>query len=152
MIVQGAPGFSRNLVIFATVGGRVAAVDCSTNQVAWSFAAPNAQYATVSQAEVLDDVVYADGGDERLYALDARTGGIVWSTRTLGATRDLLVTSKRVYHTNGGQIRILDRKTGQIVAIVALPSVDETVESPAAFAEGRVFVTVTGAAWSFDEP
>jgi outer membrane protein assembly factor BamB len=152
VMVQGAPGFSRNLVIFGTNGGRVTALDRSTHRVVWTFAAPQSQYATISQVEVLDNIVYADGGDERLYALDAATGGVLWSTATLGATKDLLITNKRAYHTNGGQIRILDRKTGRIVAIAALPSIEETIESPAAFGEGRVYVTRTAAAWCFDEP
>jgi outer membrane protein assembly factor BamB len=152
VMVEGAPGLIKNLVIFSTVGGRVVAVDRSTHAVVWTFASPQARYATVSQAEVYDGTVYADGGDERLYALDAATGAVRWASPTLSATQDLLVTNKRIYHSNGGKLRIVDRATGGIVATVAVRSIEDAIESPASFADGSVFVTVSRAAWSFAEP
>jgi outer membrane protein assembly factor BamB len=152
VMVQGAPAFFRNLVIFATTGGRVTAVDRTTHDVAWTFVNPQAKYMTSTQVEVFDGTVYADGGDERLYALNASTGAVVWSAPTFAADLDLLVTSKRVYSINGGKIRIVDRATGRIVSVVSVSNEYDAVESPATFAGGRVFVTVPGAAWSYDEP
>jgi outer membrane protein assembly factor BamB len=149
--VQGAPGFAGNLVIFATVGGRITAIDRTTHNVVWA-SVPEARFATVTQAEVVDDVVYADGGDERLYALAAATGRVLWSSPTFSASEDLLVTPKAIYHVNGGKIRILSRANGRIVATVGVQNLDDAVESPPAFADGAIFVNVTAAAWSFDEP
>jgi outer membrane protein assembly factor BamB len=149
--VQGAPGFAGNLVIFATVGGHITAIDRTTHNVVWA-SAPETRFATVTQAEVVDNVVYADGGDERLYALSAATGSVLWSSPTFSASEDLLVTPKAIYHVNGGKIRIVNRANGRIVATVGVQDLDDAIESPPAFADGAIFVNVTAAAWSFDEP
>jgi outer membrane protein assembly factor BamB len=149
--VQGAPALYDDLAIFTGTGGRAWAVDRSTAALAWQFIPPSARYATVTQAELFADFVYVDGGDERTYALRAADGGVAWSADG-GATRDLLVTDRRVYVPSGAVIRILDRSSGQLVATATARSVGDAVQTPPAFLAGQVFVGLTPAAWSFDEP
>jgi outer membrane protein assembly factor BamB len=152
VVVQGAPAVAGPLVLLATRGGHVWAVDRATQQVAWHFT-PRTKYATLTQVEVYGGVAYADGGDDCLYALRAADGSVLWSAdATNGATADLLVTERRVYYPTGGTIHVFDRATGRRVASARVRTDGDAIESPPASAYGRVFVTVSDGAWSFDEP
>jgi outer membrane protein assembly factor BamB len=149
--VQGAPALYENLAIFTGTGGRVWAVNRTSAQIVWQFAAPTARYATVTQAEGFGQFVYIDGGDERTYALRAADGSMVWSADG-GATRDLLATEKRVYVPSGATIWILDRADGRLITTASARRVGDAVQTPLTFADGAVFVGLAPAAWSFDEP
>ena len=152
VIIQGAPAFYRNLVVVASNGGRTWAIDRTTRQVAWQFTPP-ARYATDTQAEVAGDVTYVNGGDDFLYALDAASGTVRWRANAgNGATRDLLVTDRRIYYPTGGTLRVFDRATGHIVASTRVAPDGDIWETPAAAAGGELFVTTTRAAQRFDEP
>ena len=151
VIVEGAPAFYRNLVIAVGNGGRTWAIDRSTRQIVWQFIPP-ARYATQTQAEVAGDMVFIDGGDECIYALDAATGAVRWKSAAGGATRDLLVTDRRLYYPTYGTLHVLDRATGQIVAFTRVATDGDIWETPAAAAGGELFVTTTRAAQRFDEP
>ena len=72
-----------------------------------------------------------------------------------GATADLLATAKHVYYPRADSLVILDRATGRRRAALPQPrvlEVERLIASPVAAAGGQLFVTVNGAAWSFDEP
>jgi outer membrane protein assembly factor BamB len=98
--------------------------------------------------------VYADGGDSHLYALDARDGAVRWrGAFQAQSIADLLVTERRVVFPIGRYLVVLDRATGRQVRELEQPrTTDPLFSSAAAYAGGRLFVTVHGAAWSFDEP
>lgn len=150
--VWGAPGFFGNLVIVAAVGGRTWAVNRATQRIAWQFTPP-AQFATLSEAEVAGDRVFVDGGDESIYALDAATGAVTWRAATMSATRDLLVTDRRVYYPRDGTLHALDRATGRQLATARVTPDGDIWETAAATdGRGRIFVTFTKGALSFDEP
>lgn len=155
--VNGAPAVYKNLVILTARGGDTWAVDRITQQVAWFFQAKTT-LATVAEVELAGDVVYVDGGDGSIYALRASDGTIVWRALFDGGTVvDLLVTPRRVYAANGATMFVFDRETGQRVAGQNVPGLNSagggsTIGSAAAFANGAVFVTVAGGAWSFAEP
>jgi outer membrane protein assembly factor BamB len=150
--VEGAPGFYGNFAIFATVGGRVWAVDRSTQQIAWQFL-PSARYSTPTQVEVTDGAVFVNGGDDFLYSLDAATGSVRWKANAgNGATRDLLVTGTRVYYPTGGSLLVFDRASGRQMASARVSPDGDIWETPAAAASGEIYVTTTKAAQSFAEP
>ena len=149
--VFGAPAIHQNHVIFASRGGHVWAIDRTTWQVAWHFNA-NPQFLTSTQAEVYGDSVYFDGGDESLYAINAKDGSLAWKASAGGATRDLLVTDARVYCPTQGLLKIFDRRTGAFVVEASVKTVNDIFETPPAFARSRIFVGTTPAALSFDEP
>lgn len=152
VITTGAPAVWRDLVVLATRGGHVWAVSRTTQQVAWHYT-PQTRWATLSGAEVHGDAVYADGGDEWLYALDAATGAVRWKANPgNGATRDLLVTERRVYYPTGGRLYVYDRHTGRQVATLGVRRAGDIFETAPMAADGQVFVLTTAAAWSFDEP
>jgi serine/threonine-protein kinase len=152
--VLGAPALAGRFAIFRTSEVRVYAVDRATGTLAWQFRADSTRWTPSSQVEAFGDAVYVDGGDSHLYALDARDGAVRWrgpfQTQT---SADLLVTDRRVFLPSDGYLYVLDRASGRQVAEVTQPrTADPLFASPAAHAGGRVFVTVNGAAWSFDEP
>ena len=152
LTVQGAPAFFGNLVVFTTLGGRTWAVDRKTRALAWQFVPP-ARYATSTQVEISGGVAYVDGGDDFLYALDAATGAVRWKADAgNGATRDLLVTDRRVYYPTYGTLRVLDRATGRGVATARVAPDGHVWETAAVADRGRIFITTTTAAQSFDEP
>lgn len=154
VLIHGAPVVYGNLVIVHTVSARTYAIDRTTQQVSWEFTVPTATLSTVSQAELYADVVYVDGGDSHIYALRASNGTVLWSSAIpTQATKDMLVTERRVTFTEGRTLYVLDRATGERIAAVTQPRThDPLFSSPPAYADGLVFVTVADAAWCFEEP
>jgi outer membrane protein assembly factor BamB len=98
--------------------------------------------------------VYVDGGDEKLHALRARDGSVIWNAPFPGeATSGLLVPQRRIIFTNGMELMALDRETGRMVARTTQPGTyDGLFSSAATFSNGLVLVTMAGAAWCIDEP
>jgi len=153
VVTEGAPALYRNLVIFTSRGGHAYAIDRTTRQLAWEFR-PNTTNATIAQAEVYGDAAYFDGGDHHIYAVRAADGGVLWKAEfPTQAVADLLVTERRVVFTDGAYLYVLDRRTGRRLAALGQPRTDDdSFLAPAAFADGRLFVPVNGAAWCIDEP
>jgi len=154
VLIAGAPAVAGDLVIATASAGETFAVDRTSGRFVWQFAAPGRTPSTPSQAEVYGDAVYLDGGDHSIYALRASDGGVLWQAAVeTQATRALLVTERRIVFPEGRYLNVLDRQTGRQLARVTQPrTTDPLFASPAAFANGRVFVTMNNAAWSFDEP
>jgi len=154
VLVEAMPVVYQNLVIVHTLSARTYAIDRTTQRVVWEFTVPSAHISTISGAELYGDVLYVDGGDEQIHALRARDGSVVWNSPfPAHATSDLLVTQRRVTFPMDGQLIVLDRETGRIVAITTQPhTYDPLFSSAATFSNGRVFINVAGAAWCFDEP
>jgi outer membrane protein assembly factor BamB len=153
-MIQAPPVLYRNLVIVHTLFARTYAINRATLHVDWEFTAPGAIHATSAGAEVYNDAAYVDGGDEHIYALNAGTGVRIWSAPFPAQTNnDMLVTERRVTFTIERTLFILDRQTGNQIAAVTQPRTsDPLFTSPAAFANGLIFITVAGAAWCFVEP
>ena len=152
--ISRPPAVYGNLVIARTLNAHVFAIDRSTLQIVWHFHSAGAILSTVSGAEVYGAFVYADGGDGHLYALRAATSDLVWKSAFPTQTgADLLVTDRRVIFTNGPELFVVDRETGRRVATTSQPrTYDPLFSSPAAYANGLVFVTVGDGAWCFEEP
>ena len=151
--IQGAPAAYGTLAIVNTGYARTYAID-RPSQIVWQFTAPTPTLMTAAQVEVYGDVVYLDGGDNHIYALNATNGSVLWSSPIAGgAITDMLVTERRVILTNNRTLYILDRQTGAQIAAVTQPRTnDPHFQSPATFDNGLVFVAVNGAAWCFEEP
>lgn len=154
--VFGAPALVGRYAVLNTSEVRVFAVDRATGRLAWEFKAPASALTPSSQVETYGDAVYVDGGDSHIYELAAADGAVRWRTPIASqATRDLLVTERRVVVVEGASLAVFDRAGGRAVAGATQPRVSEferLFASAAAYAGGRLFITVNGAAWSFDEP
>jgi outer membrane protein assembly factor BamB len=153
-LIWAAPVVYQNLVIVHTLSARTFAIDRITQKILWEFTVPSAQLSTVSGPELYRDVLYVDGGDSQIHALNPSDGSIIWNAPfPTQSTTNLLVTQKRIYVPIGGEVYILDRQTGATVAIAQQPGTyDPLFSSAATFSNGLVFVTVADAAWCFEEP
>jgi len=98
--------------------------------------------------------VNVDGGNEHIYSLRASDGTIVWSSPFPSqATRDLLVTERRVLVTNGRALLVINRVTGGIVNSLTQPHTsDPLFASAPGWSNGFVYVTVGDGVWCFREP
>jgi outer membrane protein assembly factor BamB len=154
VLIWAMPVVYQNLVIVHTLSARTYAIDRETQKVVWEFTVPSARLSTVAGAELSGDVLYVDGGDEQIHALRARDGSVIWNAPFPSqATRDLLVTQRRIIFPIGGQLIVLDRETGRTIAMTTQPhTYDPLFSSAAAYSNGLVFITVGDAAWCFDEP
>lgn len=98
--VNSSPAVFEGIVIFSSVDGSIYGVDAATGTKRWSFAtrgerrftAPGIHGAIpstermpdpfdlfLSSPTIVDGVAYIGSGDQHVYALDARTGGLRWS-------------------------------------------------------------------------
>lgn len=58
---------------------QTSAINAQTNEVLWTF-----EHGGYSAITVVDDVVYFDGSDRNVYALDATTGSVLWHSPVTG--------------------------------------------------------------------
>jgi outer membrane protein assembly factor BamB len=150
--VFGAPALAGPLLIVATVGGYLWAIDRATQEIPWRFT-PAPKFATSSEVEVFDGISYHDGGDDYLYAIRVADGSLEWrSNMGNGATQGLLVTTKYVYYPSGGSLHIVDRADGRRVRTLHVLPAGDAVETPAQFHQGAIYVGFTKRAVSFAEP
>lgn len=154
VLIEAMPAIYGNLLIVHTLSARTYAIDRTSQNIAWEFTVPNATNSTIAGPELYGDIVYVDGGDQHIHALRASSGDVIWSSAFLTqATRDLLVTERRVIFTTGGSLHVLDRLTGKQIVVVTQPHTsDPLFGSAPAYSGGFVFVTVAGGSWCFDEP
>ena len=67
---------------------------------------------------VFENMIYVGSIQEMVYAINARTGKLVWQRKTVGSITTLITaTNEKVYLTNpGGEaIWVLDRSTGEVL-------------------------------------
>ena len=155
-VVSGRPALWHNLVIVASAGGYVFAVDRTTRAIAWRYT-PTSKHTSDAGPVVFGDVVYVDAGDDYVLAMRASDGGALWRTNMLNSTSsDFLVTPSRLYAVDGAFMNIIDRATGRFVARRMSPNASTAVgaafTTPPAAAGNEIYVTVMGGAWSFQEP
>jgi outer membrane protein assembly factor BamB len=144
-----------DLVIVPEGAGRMIAYDRFTREPVWDHRPP-AEYAGSAAPAVHGGTLYLDGSDHWLYAVDAATGAVEWRTEYGGSPFvPPRASERRVYAPFGQSLRIYDRATGVLVRETLQGHGVYGVNSwfGCATAVGReVYVTVSGAAWSFEEP
>jgi outer membrane protein assembly factor BamB len=157
-LIDGAPAVWRNLVIVTLGTGDVFAVDRNAQNIAWhilpQIAANGLGTRLITGAEVFEDVVYANGSDQKIHAYRAADGTELWASVAGQLFSDFSVTDKFVYAADGATLYVLDRRTGAQYAALGHPrkTADFAFTSGATAANGRVFITISDGAWSFDEP
>jgi len=154
-IVRGRPALWRNLVVVASEGGFLFAIDRTTQAIVWRHT-PTVKHTTDAGPVIYGDVTYADGGEDSVLALNAADGKVLWRAYILTlATSDLLVTERRVYVNTDGFLNILDRATGRFLFRRVMPNAKGSASlfaTPAVAADQEIYITVAGGAWSFLEP
>lgn len=157
-MINCAPAIWRNLVIVSLVSGDLFAVDRTRQSIAWHIppqvAANGLGTALITSPEIRGDVVYANGSDQKVHAYRAADGTQLWASFAGQLSRELTVTDKFVYASNGASLYILDRLTGAQYSALGHPrkSVNYVFSSGPTVNNRRVFITLSDGAWSFDEP
>ncbi|HJQ21498.1 MAG TPA: PQQ-binding-like beta-propeller repeat protein, partial [Gemmatimonadaceae bacterium] len=145
------PVVTPEAVIVATIDGELLALDKTSGQVRWHFKSPDFQWSILDQPQLADGVVYWTAGDDRLYALSADHGDVIWSVPCPEAGRDILVTGTRV-HVPSDMLRVFARSNGQSIAAVRVAVPGDAIESQPQAIGSRIFVSESSAIWSFREP
>ena len=147
------------LIIVNSCDGYVYAVDRDTHREVWHAAPPLAENdgwleTVINPPVVAGDVVYVDAGTTFLSALRATDGTRLWRSAEVGQTsRELAVSERWIYALNGAYLFVIDRATGFQRLRLSRPNIpDGIIATPALVSEGRVFVGVSNADWTFDEP
>ena len=118
-VMTDLPVFER-LLFGVTLGDELIALDRETGERVWSFAsrAANDDFWTNSSPAVFGERVFFGGLNGVLYALNARTGQLVWK-RELGSrvSTGLVADEAGVYAgTADGRLHLVDRETGEVEA------------------------------------
>ena len=152
---EGSPVVFGSLVVFVLPGGNAFGLDRATGATVWEFPS-RATLATLSQAELWGGTVYFDGGDASVYALDASTGALIWRAEYgTQASKDLLVTARRVYVNGQVNLLVFDRLSGRRITALEDPTgttVDKFISSAPVASDGRIFVNVARGVACFREP
>ncbi|MEO8349270.1 MAG: PQQ-binding-like beta-propeller repeat protein [Acidobacteriota bacterium] len=125
-------GVATDLVVFdqllfaVTLGDELLALDSETGERVWSFrsGATNDDFWLNSSPAVLGERVFLGGLDGTLYALDARSGRLLWK-RELGSrvTAGLVAVDGGIYAgTSDGRLHLIDPETGNVRAQIATES------------------------------
>jgi outer membrane protein assembly factor BamB len=157
-MINCAPAVWKNLVIVTLASGDIFAIDRTSRSIAWhvlpQIGDDGFGAALVSGAVVFENSIYASGSDQKIHAYRAADGVQVWASYAGQLLTDPSVTNKFVYASNGASLLIFDRVTGTQYSALGHPrnSADYTFSSPPTAENGRVFITISNGAWSFDEP
>jgi len=120
------PGVATDLAAFdgllfaVTLGDELLALDTETGDRVWTFqsGATNDDFRLNTSPAVLQERVFFGGLDGTLYALEVRSGRLLWK-RELGSrvSAGLLAVEGKVYAgTSDGRIHAVDPETGEVVA------------------------------------
>ncbi|MDQ5858024.1 MAG: PQQ-like beta-propeller repeat protein [Acidobacteriota bacterium] len=114
------------LVFAVTLGDELVALDVGTGERVWSFAsgAPNESFWLNSSPATAGDRIFFGGLNGTLYALDARSGSLVWK-RELGTrvSTGVAAVEEGVYvGTSEGHLYRVTLETGEVVARVETES------------------------------
>jgi outer membrane protein assembly factor BamB len=100
-----------------TMANTVIGLDWKNKKKLWSFENPKRSQPFYASAAVTESLVIAGSRDQRVYALDRKTGNEVWSVETAGMVDGSpVVVGNRVYVgclSKDGEFYVLDLKTGK---------------------------------------
>ena len=118
-VMTDLPGFER-LLLGVTLGDELIAFDRETGESVWTFAsgAANENFWTNSSPAVFGERVFFGGLNGVLYALNARTGQLVWKRQLDSRVSTGLVADEAgVYAgTSDGRLHLVNRETGEVEA------------------------------------
>jgi outer membrane protein assembly factor BamB len=153
---NGAPALLAKTVVVSGKGGDAWGLSRTTGELLWYRPPTPSRIGTVAEAETDGTSVFIDSGERAVYALNPSDGTTVWRADfSSGTAVDLLASSRYLYASNGPTLSVYDRTNGRLIALVNAPSRSATQQvfgSPGIASDGHVFITVSDAAWSFEEP
>ena len=121
--VYSSPAVWRNRVFVGTYDGRFRAFNAATGEPVWSWEAPGAihgaptiiaglvYFSTTSSGIATSKAQrYIKAGNRGTYALDARTGKLVWRRPKVGQYSPVVADEERVYLTGSTRVYALEPK------------------------------------------
>jgi len=78
-----------------------------------------------SSNTVVKGVVYV-GSDDGIYALDAATGAIIWTTSFISANSPPVVVKGVIYYGSDDGVYMLDATTGEVLGLLAIGAVNSS--------------------------
>lgn len=143
-----------NGVVYADDGMGVDAINATTGAQLWASSTMGSGATESSDVApaVANGVVYANGGDNQVYAFDAQTGATLWTFNThIELISSPTVANGLVYITaDSGIIYALNATTGAITWSY-LTNISDTIAETPAVANGAVyFVTSRGVAYALN--
>lgn len=133
--------------VYAPVGADVLAIDAESGEVKWSADPENRGAIYWAPPTVRDGVVYLGDGNERLRALDAETGQVLWERTFGGETFEAIYGAPTVtlrgitVGTTDGNVYTVDPSTGETVWQT---SVFGRIESTLAWAPPLLYAVTSG--------
>jgi outer membrane protein assembly factor BamB len=134
----------------ATAGGPIDAGSVARLRVAWRFLFPDLPtFSGVDSATplVLGGRVYVQTLESNVYALDARTGRVLWQhrfSRPSGGPNGLASDGSRLFGNTDTSAFALDRASGKLLWIRRLVSPAQPIDIAPLVADGLVFTSSTG--------
>ena len=109
------PSVSGDLVIVPTYAGEVFAFESPSNRLRWRFKDSKLAREFKNSAAVAQGLVILSSRNKRVFALDARTGKVVWQTtlRKRADASPIVAGDRVVVAAADGRILLLDLKTGK---------------------------------------
>ena len=149
--IIGAPTVAGRLLLAADHRGNAFyAVDRFTGQQVWRVPTQPGSVGPEQAPTVVDDVAYAAAPDTYVYALDLRSGKVLWKVKpSMGSNQYHAVCGNAVFSSFLG-LGIVDRHTGRVQGTMF--GEDELVTSGFAVHEDRVFFFTTKAAYALKCP
>lgn len=120
-----------NMVV-VVASGRMSGLNVDSGELVWDriFDVPlsdDRDGFAASPASTDGDLVFVGStAGQTLYALDHESGEIVWATKTRGAftAQQPIVSGEQIYITNSGQVWVINRRNGVVIAEIK-PALEE---------------------------
>ncbi len=140
-----------DVLYVGTMTNDVQAVDWKEGKVLWTFQAENMPQPFFASVALTDRLVIAASKDKRVYGIDRKTGGQVWSFLTGKRVESSpVVVGKRVYVGSADRnLYVLDRDKGTLIQKLELDG--EILGSPAVAGGVLVIGTLRGTVYCLGE-
>jgi outer membrane protein assembly factor BamB len=109
---QGATGFGAG-VNFASGKGGLAAVNASTGAITWKHTYPTL---AVGAATIANDVVFTETYSGTIYAYNAKTGAVLWTTKAANGINSFPAITKNMFIIGAGAPSGAKKPLNEIVA------------------------------------
>jgi outer membrane protein assembly factor BamB len=128
------------------------AIDLQTGKEIWRTVKDESGFISAESTPILaGDTVFAASADTQIYAVDARTGALLWRVRGDGnalGSIDACPKSLIPLEFAGGRPFLVDRKTHQVTSIDALPP-GVIISSRFSVVGDRAYAAGTGGVYAF---
>ncbi len=154
-ITESSPAIADGLLYAGSEGGGFNAFDANTGALVWTF---NSGLIVNSSPTVANGIVYIGTGafgnsdNDKLYALDAKTGAKKWEYKTPDGSPDHsspIVSNGIVYIGAGGTLYAIDATSGA-KKWEAKPGIGNLILSGAVVSMGLVYIGIGKKMYAFD--